>query len=247
MTITFAALRVDELREESQHWSMYLSLVSDEKRTKAAAYKKKEDRVRTVLGEVLARSMLSDRLGMPMREMRFAPNAYGKPALAEDIGIHFNVAHSGDWVVCAVGDMPIGVDVEQMAPIDMSLVEPAFSSEEQTYLRAVPAEQRLDRFYELWTLKESYIKAVGKGLSIPLTAFTIVPERPIRCKLEEGAADCLLELYPLDSIHKLALCSFGAGAHLQEKVELWDEERLLNKLLQAKKRDGFRMVYQDQD
>jgi 4'-phosphopantetheinyl transferase len=121
----------------------------------------------------LARYAICKRLGISNRDLDFGANEYGKPVLHEPNGIHFNISHSGNWVVCAVDDTVVGIDVEMIKPIDFKIAERFFSRDEYISFMNQPEEIKLKYFYMIWTLKESYIKAEGKGLSIPLNSFTI--------------------------------------------------------------------------
>ena len=146
------------------------------RRERLGRLRRYEDAQRSLLGDSLARYALRRRTGAVARELVFGDNGYGKPLLLEPSGLHFNVSHSGSWVLCAVDDGPVGVDVEMIRPIDIGSVAQSFFSEvEYESLMLEPDEgSRLRSFYRLWTLKESYIKARGEGMALPLDSFTIV-------------------------------------------------------------------------
>jgi len=150
-----------------------LRYVSEEKRERINRFYRFDDAQRTLLGDVLARYAICKRLGISNRDLHFSANRYGKPILLEPNGIHFNISHSGNWVVCAVDDAAVGTDVELIKPIDFKIAENFFAEEEYISLISQPEEMRMKYFYKIWTLKESYIKMEGKGLSIPLDSFTI--------------------------------------------------------------------------
>lgn len=150
-----------------------LSWVSEDKKEQIRRFHQFEDAQRTLLGDVLARYAICRRLCIRNMDLVFGKNEYGKPMLLEPSGIHFNISHSGNWVVCAVDDSVIGIDVEIIKPIDFKIAERFFSRDEYVSLINQPKEMKLTYFYMIWTLKESYIKAEGKGLSIPLNSFTI--------------------------------------------------------------------------
>lgn len=159
------------------YWNLFLSCVSTERRAQAARFIHQADAYRSVIGEVLTRVALSELTGHHIQELSFSRNAYGKPCLTLYPEIHFNVSHSGEWVALISGGTgEMGVDVEKIAPIDLQIAERFFSPMENQYLTDILADQQLHTFYRLWTLKESYIKAVGMGLSIPLDSFSILPD-----------------------------------------------------------------------
>lgn len=150
-----------------------LSFVSDEKKEKILRFHRFEDAQRSLLGDLLARYAICKRLSINNKDLVFAANEYRKPVLIAPNIIHFNISHSGIWVVCVVDDNPVGIDVEEIKPINLGIAERFFSRDEYFDLMNQPEEMKLKYFYMLWTLKESYVKAEGKGLYIPLDSFTI--------------------------------------------------------------------------
>lgn len=89
--------------------------------------------------------------------------AHGKPMIA-DFPKHFNLSHSGDYVVCAVSDGEVGVDIQKWVPFKERTAERFFAPEEWKLLQTLPMEQRTEMFYRLWTRKEAYGKYTGLGI-----------------------------------------------------------------------------------
>ncbi|MBQ9165326.1 MAG: 4'-phosphopantetheinyl transferase superfamily protein [Oscillospiraceae bacterium] len=104
-------------------------------------------------------------------------DSYGKPYLPARPDFYFNLSHSGQWAVCAVADVPVGVDIQQTRAVSMAL-EKKFTAAEQAELNALPALQRADRFFQLWVLKEAYAKCTGTGLLCPFRSFEAVSPAP---------------------------------------------------------------------
>lgn len=165
-------LKIDK-NIEKDDFDRLLSRVSKEKKERINRFHRFEDAQRTLLSDVLARYAICKRLGVRNRDLVFGANEYGKPVLHEPNRTHFSISHSGNWVVCAVDDSAVGIDVEMIKPIGFEIAERFFSKDEFISLINQPEEMKLAYFYMIWTLKESYIKAEGKGLSIPLNSFTI--------------------------------------------------------------------------
>jgi 4'-phosphopantetheinyl transferase len=92
---------------------------------------------------------------------------------AYTINIHFNISHAGEWVLCAISNTEIGIDIELIQPIDLDIAKYYFSEVEYMDLQRKEGAEKVSYFFDLWTLKESYIKARGMGLSIPLKDFCI--------------------------------------------------------------------------
>ena len=106
-----------------------------------------------------------------VRETSIVLDANGKPYLAENGNVFFNLSHSGQMVMCAVSDREVGCDVEEKAAFDPALAAYVMTKEELRYIDAAHEEARQDIFYRLWTLKESYMKATGLGLQLHPASF----------------------------------------------------------------------------
>jgi 4'-phosphopantetheinyl transferase len=91
--------------------------------------------------------------------------AHGKPAFVDHPDHHFNLSHSGPWILCALHNAPVGVDVEQESHRGAEAAEAFLSQDELRRHRQLPGDQRPADFFRLWTLKESLLKAAGTGLS----------------------------------------------------------------------------------
>ena len=122
---------------------------------------------------------------------------------------HFNISHSGDWVVLATGPSPLGIDVERIKDIDLDIAKRFFSGREYDDLMLKPDEERFSYFFNLWTLKESYIKAVGKGLSLPLDSFSMVMEDNRITIKTESDDNRFFRQYPVAAGYKLSICASG--------------------------------------
>jgi len=128
---------------------------------------------------VFLRSVLSQYSELPPAAWRFEANEFGRPHVANPDaprGLAFNLSHKPGCVACLVGaGRELGVDVEDAAAAPTQFLEIAarfFSPSEAAELRGLPAAPGSKRFFELWTLKESYIKARGVGLSLGLSHFS---------------------------------------------------------------------------
>ena len=95
-------------------------------------------------------------------------NSYGKPYI-KNSKLNFNISHSGNTVICVFSKQEIGVDIEEISETEFSLFENIFSFQEIAEIKSYG----LNKFYEFWTKKESVIKGIGKGMSIPLKEIEI--------------------------------------------------------------------------
>lgn len=157
----------------------YRELLTSDELSQMARFHFERDRLRYLVTRVLVRTTLSRYAPVSASEWRFVTNDYGRPAIAPQHdgarALRFNVSHTHSLVAMAVScGAEIGVDVENVrlraAPIEIA--DRFFSPEEAAALEELEPARRQHRFFEYWTLKESYIKARGMGLSIPLDKFT---------------------------------------------------------------------------
>ena len=135
-----------------------------------------EDRKRTIAGEILARQMLGKRLGVPAEEVPLQWEEEGKPTV-EGNALYCSISHSGPFVVCAVAETPIGVDVEVIRGAEEKFIRRTCSDREMEYIHYGDAGC-FRRFWECWTAKEALFKLTGKGPLLALSAFEL-PEHVV--------------------------------------------------------------------
>ncbi len=145
-------------------------MMSLEKQNRVKAFKGTDDRKRSVAGEMLARKLLSEYCRISEEQIVFKTGEHGKPYA---VGCaEFNISHSGNMVVCAVADNPVGIDVEMIKPINPGIVRKLCTESDNRYIygKNSPNEtdefsdEQLYRFYEVWTAKEAYFKCIGTGI-----------------------------------------------------------------------------------
>ena len=155
-------------------YAKWYSLMSEEKQKKINKSRILDAKKRTVAGEMLCRKAISEWLGILPESIVFGVTEHGKP-YAKNLDIQFNISHSGNMVVCAVNNKPIGIDIEEIVPTNLKLAKRFCSNEELIYLFGhTPKEEdfvytenkkTLTRFFKLWTAKEAYGKYIGNGLA----------------------------------------------------------------------------------
>ncbi|NLN64429.1 MAG: 4'-phosphopantetheinyl transferase superfamily protein [Clostridiaceae bacterium] len=217
---------------DTRQFDKLIKTVSMEKRRRIYRFRMHEDAQRTLLGDILARYLVCKQHNVKNCELVFGTNAYGKPYLLNDTRIQFNISHSGKWVVCSLHHLPVGVDIEQIKPVDISIAERFFSKSEVQSLMNKCISEREAYFYELWTLKESYIKAVGKGLSIPLNSFAINIEQGGNINIYNinGSNRYFFRQYSIEKGYKMAVCS--QKNEFSDSVEQFDVNQLYEEVLQ---------------
>lgn len=159
------------------------SLLSDDEVEREGRFYFADDRKRYLVTRAMLRMVLSRYAQIAPEQWVFSKNAYGRPAIADAIvdaedqarGLSFNLSHTRGLIALAVTrDRELGVDVENIATraISLDVAKHFFSRTEVAELARVVPDRQQDRFFEYWTLKESYIKARGMGLSLPLDGFS---------------------------------------------------------------------------
>jgi 4'-phosphopantetheinyl transferase len=145
----------------------------------------------------------------------------GKPYLIIAPDVHFSISHSGGMAMCALHDEPVGADVEKMRPVGKGVPERVMSETE--FRLYTDAEDRQGLFFQIWTLKEAFIKYSGKGLAVPLSSFTVCPS-------DSGIitdTGCAFWLFKPASDYQAAVCAKGGG---EPEYVMVSEEQLARPL-----------------
>lgn len=175
----------------------YRAILAPEEREKETRFHFARDRLLHLVARTLVRTVLSRYVPIAPRDWCFTTNAYGRPMIANHdalaANISFNISHTEGMVLMAVTrGRRIGIDAEREARIvPLEMAEHFFSASESAALRLLAPAVQQERFFALWTLKESYIKARGMGLSIPLAdfSFELDGEMTIRVSFDDGLLD----------------------------------------------------------
>ncbi|MBN2533250.1 MAG: 4'-phosphopantetheinyl transferase superfamily protein [Spirochaetales bacterium] len=201
-----------------------MKFVGEKKEERILKFRRREDAERTLVGDAFIRTIVCNQFHLKNSDLEFECNEYGKPFVMNIPDFHYNLSHSGKWVACAIDYEPLGIDVEGIRPIDFSIAERFFSKTEYEDLIAKPEQEQLEYFYDLWTLKESYIKARGKGLSLPLSSFSIRKDRTGITIESENEESWYFVQYPIDPGYKFSVCA--GNFHFPVEVELLTPEEL---------------------
>lgn len=158
--------------------AFYYALLDEAERNIAANLKFQALRTAYIHGHGLVRIILGRYLQILPATLNIKRTLYGKPFLADYPLLSFNLSHSGSkWMLAVTESVPVGVDIETIKPRTQTtgLVARCFAPEEQAYWRLLPEAEQLPRFFELWTRKEAFVKAVGRGIALGLDECVIDP------------------------------------------------------------------------
>ncbi len=170
--------------------AMIFSVLSSEERTKANSFVYEHLRRRYVLARGILRLLISRYIDISPETICFDYTFYGKPFCKNAPDFHFNMSHSGDGLAYIFSfNHEVGIDIELINE-DLSLeslILQVMSPTERQEFHKLKDAQRLEFFYDTWTLKESFLKAVSIGLSYPLPNLTILRDLPAGPKIQLSA------------------------------------------------------------
>lgn len=125
------------------------------------------------ISKEFARSILSMYLNVDGNDLVIFENNYGKPYLRDYPNVHYNISHTRGVIVCALSDKPVGVDIEKVKSFNSRIVGRFYTKNEQDYVYATQDGQE-DRFTEIWSKKEAYVKWLGLGLAMHFDSFDVL-------------------------------------------------------------------------
>jgi 4'-phosphopantetheinyl transferase len=175
----------------------YQALMTSDEHERQQRFHFEKGRHEYLVTRALVRTVLSRYVVAAPHDWRFVSNTYGRPEIASPLHLPplcFNLSHTDGLIVCVVAlDREVGVDVENLnRPGEtVEIADHFFSPTEVAALHALPPEAQRQRFFAYWTLKESYIKARGMGVSLPLDQFSFHLDTrcPIRISFEPRMQD----------------------------------------------------------
>lgn len=174
----------------------------------------------SLVGDLLA--LLAYRSAYPAD--KFPPErsvtAHGKPYFLARPDFHYSISHSGQWVVCAVGSVPLGVDIQEERPVRPAIFR-ALSQKEQAELFRLEECRRFSAFFDIWCLKEAYSKAIGLGLQAKFRDFSVSRKPDISV-----AGFSVTLPHFVDSCYHLGICAQvvsmpATQLHIVEEAELF--------------------------
>ena len=177
----------------------YQALLSQDELARQMRFRFESDRHRHLVTRALLRTVLSRYVQLPAAEWEFGRTEHGKPTIASGHhaakNLSFNISHTQGLILLGITvGSALGVDAEHIrarqAPVDIA--RSFFSRMEVDTLDKLVGEQRHERFFQYWTLKESYLKARGSGLSVPLDqfGFHFTSHEAIALSIDPALQDC---------------------------------------------------------
>jgi 4'-phosphopantetheinyl transferase len=181
--------------------SGWTAIMPQDRRMKVARFRKHSDKALAVVSHRLLCYMLKTCRGITPREDQWGVGADGKPYLL-DCDVHYNISHSGEMVMCALHDRPVGADIERMRPFSPNVPGRIMSPEEKRVYDLADDQRTL--FFQIWTLKEAYIKYLGVGMRMPLHTITVYPAQE---RIESNISECRFSLLGGIPGYQAAVCA----------------------------------------
>lgn len=160
MTVELYVIHTEFLNDEAV-FNRKLQQVSENRRKKVLECKTTEDKKRSLAAGLLLEEILKAK-GYHPNEVETDKN--GKLYLPKIHDFFFSLSHSGDYAVCGVCDVPVGVDIQKKREMKENIAGRFFCSKEVEIIEEQPGEKRADMFFRYWTGKESYLKLTGQGI-----------------------------------------------------------------------------------
>ena len=167
--------------------NFYLGILSTDEKMRLARLLSPAKQELFLLAHGLLRTSLSRCEDVEPAGWRFKSGESGRPEIAAPkSALRFNLSHTQGLAACVVTDRAdVGIDVEKITPRNyLKLTRRFFSPREQRDLCALPEPEQPARFFELWTLKEAYLKARGLGLTVPLRTFSFYRDDGVEWRIE---------------------------------------------------------------
>lgn len=178
----------------------YMQYLPPERQSKALCFRKEIDKKNCVMAYLLLRYGLYKDYGI--RTVRLSYRHTGKLYLSDHPNIHFSISHCPRGCICAISDSPIGIDIQDIHPFSWSIADHCCSAEEKQFLRECndPAAE----FTKIWTMKESYLKMKGTGITVDLCT---VDTTKLRDKIKTIAInDCYISVATAESFQEEEIC-----------------------------------------
>ena len=165
-------LEIDSALGEKPGLSFFESRVKRATFDEAMSFRNDKVRLTRLLGEAMVWSGLRKLFGMEKEDCQIQRSEHGKPYLEGERLVYFNISHSGTYIVCAFSDAEVGIDIEKIASPRYEVARRFFHPEEFRLLENGKFKNE-SLFYDIWVVKESFLKYKGTGLTCPLSSFQV--------------------------------------------------------------------------
>ncbi|ALB45167.2 4'-phosphopantetheinyl transferase family protein [Clostridium beijerinckii] len=195
---------------------MYKS-ISSEKLIKISNYKNEKDRICSAVGEFIALKVCSSKKNINLSELKISKGTYGKPFILGVKDYNYNISHSEKYVVCAISEAKVGVDIQKVVEISKDCYKLFLSD------RELEQEYNIDKIIKLWAYKESYTKYLGMGLYLDFNKIHFEKDGYVYNEITYKYEKCFFFEHWVDSKYILVLTS-----KYKDDIEIKNITNLLN-------------------
>ena len=155
--------------KDKQRFNECFSVASPQRKEKIKKLQTEKDKILCLGADVVIKEILKNQTVFKETDIKY--DGLGKPFLKNSHGetAHISISHSGEFVMCAVSDSVVGADIEKIREVNLKTADKSFCENERKYVFS--QENAKNAFFKIWTLKESYVKAVGTGIRCELSSF----------------------------------------------------------------------------
>lgn len=190
----------DNINNYSQEdYNYFLTIIRTEKYNKILKIINNQDKKRSILGEILLINLLKE-LKIDYNTLNIHINKNGKPYI-KNKKIYFNISHSNDYVICAISNNEIGIDIEKIRNVNHNIINQFATTSEIIYIKE-KQNYFFKRIFEIFTLKEAYFKCIGTNLNNIKKVEFIISKNLIKCS--DNKFSCQL-IYDIDN-YIIAIC-----------------------------------------
>ncbi len=200
------------------------------RREKAEKIKNPKVQLVSIAAGLLIQKVFSERLSIDKDAISVVLGDQGKPMFLfppdrnekceKEHSFHFNLSHSGDYIALAVSDANVGIDIECKEDKGLRVAKRCFTESEYAYIMAEKEELRMQAFRDIWTMKESFLKFTGTGISVPLHSFSIDMENHAAVTDSGEKVKFFLHRFGTDPEYSMAVCYAPAGQRFFKKQSL---------------------------
>ena len=198
------------LSTPQKQFEQLLPFVEEERQHQIKRLRNDADQALALWSHLMLRALLMEQTSFPNSQLRFGFDSFQKPVFLSDPTIHFNLSHSGQWILCGVCTNDIGVDIEKIEPIHPNVLEVALTINEQKRYHTLSVQERSQYFYQLWTAKESYLKLIGLGMNVlpNLIDVQLKGVNQFHIQSQQSEYEGFGRFYDIHLDYKAAVCNF---------------------------------------
>lgn len=204
---------VTPLKNETMFQKFY-SLMPDYRKNKIDRFTQEKDKILSLGAGILEREVFLEN-GLGENPEIIYEN--GKPILADFDDVFFNTSHSGEKVITTISNLNVGCDIEKIKSERKSIIDRCYTKEEQEFIDKFTGRDRDISFYKIWTLKESFVKNLGAGLSIPFNSFSISLKNGISITQKIVKEEFKFVSLTTDDNYQIAICLSNCSEN--DKIE----------------------------